>query len=47
MKLMPESWQRNPLVKYLGYVLLLMSGPAGILLAFFCEREERRSQAPP
>ncbi len=33
MRLMPESWERNPLLKVLGYVLIVLSGPLGCLLA--------------
>lgn len=38
MRLMPESWENDPVKKWLGYVLLLLSGPAGWILAFFMEQ---------
>jgi len=37
MRLMPESWEKDPVKKWLGYVLLLLSGPAGWILALIIE----------
>lgn len=43
MQLMPESWEKDPVKKWIGYVLLLLSGPAGWLIAAILELKPRSS----
>jgi hypothetical protein len=50
MRLMPESWENDPVKKWLGYILLLLSGPAGWVLALIIEltpKNATKNAAPP
>jgi hypothetical protein len=47
---MPESWENEPVKKWLAYILLLLSGPAGWVIALIIEltpKNATKNSAPP
>jgi hypothetical protein len=45
MELMPKSWERNPFLKVLGWVMLVLGGPI-ILIAHIIFPPRNRKPSP-